>query len=324
MAGKIPFILKTGADGKPSSLIVYLDSKPHVIVPSAPLFDMAFNAVKNGDIAALRRSLEVKKSLLEFGEGKFKLFEDSLYYNGLEIKNKMQERILAVYRLGFDLSSIVKFLDNLFQNPSPAAQEELYLFLEHNNLPITDDGHFLAYKYITNDYKDCYSHTFDYSIGATAKMRREDVDPNRNNTCSTGLHFCSREYIEGWGSGDRRLVAVKVNPRDVVSIPWDYNNSKGRCCEYLIFEEIGWKGNIKDNYRPLSTPVVTETEKEDETEVEETEEVTTGTLTADDVRNIRKALANGNLSLTEIGKMYGVHRTTIQRIRDGISHTNVH
>lgn len=323
MSTKIPFILKTDANGNPASLTVYLDGKPRVMNSSAPLFDAAFKAVKTGDIAALRRSLEVKKSLIEAANGKFKLFEDSLYYNGLEIKNKMQERILAVYRLGFDLSSIVKFLDNLFQNPSPAAQEELYLFLEHNNLPITDDGHFLAYKYITNDYKDCYSRTFDYSIGATVRMPRDKVDPNRHNTCSTGLHFCSREYIGEWSNDARRLVAVKVNPRDVVSIPSDYNNSKGRCCEYLIFEEIGWKGNIKDNYRPLSTPVVSESEKEDETEVEETETVTTGTLSADDVRNIRKALDNGNLSLTEIGKMFGVHRTTIQRIRDGISHTNI-
>lgn len=319
MAGKIPFMLKTGADGKPSCLTVYIDGKPRVLLSSAPLFDMAFNAVKTGDIALLRRSFEVKKTLLEVGN--FKLFEDSIYYNGLEIKNKMQERILAVYRSGLDLSPIVKFLENLFLNPSATSREELYLFLEHNNLPITDDGHFLAYKYITNDYKDCYSRTLDYSIGALAQMRRQDVDANRHNTCSRGLHFCSREYVKNGRGAGNRIVVVKVNPRDVVSIPSDYNNSKGRCCEYVIFEEIQWEDNIKDDYRPISNTIV-QPDVEETPEVEETETVS-GTLTADEVRNIRKALANGNLTLTEIGKMYGVHRTTIQRIRDGISHTNI-
>jgi polyhydroxyalkanoate synthesis regulator phasin len=31
---------------------------------------------------------------------------------------------------------------------------------------------------------------------------------------------------------------MKVNPRDVVSIPSDYNNEKGRCCEYAVVDEI--------------------------------------------------------------------------------------
>ena len=326
MSVKIPFIVKTGADGKPSTLTVYIDGKPRVLVSSAPLFDLAFNAIKNGDSDALRRCFEVKKSIVEYGDGKFKLYEDSIYYNGVEIKNKMQERILAVYRLGFDLSPIVKFLDNLMQNPSKAAQEELYLFLEHNNLPITDDGYFLAYKYITNDYKDCHSRTFDYSIGTVAKMPRDKVDPDRHNTCSRGLHFCSRDYIGTGSRGDNRLVCVKINPRDVCAIPSDYNNSKGRCCEYIILEELNWNNNIQDNYRP-STPVITDdVEEEEELEdVDDTEsnEDAKGGLTVDDVRNIRKALQNDNLTLTQIGKMYGVHRTTIQRIRDGISHTNV-
>ena len=70
-------------------------------------------------------------------------------------------------------------------------------------------------------------------------MPRNFVNDNKEETCSTGLHFCSREYAEGFfgNSGDRMMV-IKINPRDVVSIPVDYNNTKGRCSRYEVVGEL--------------------------------------------------------------------------------------
>ena len=34
-------------------------------------------------------------------------------------------------------------------------------------------------------------------------------------------------------------MILKINPRDVVSIPTDYNDSKGRCCRYEVIGEVG-------------------------------------------------------------------------------------
>ena len=33
-------------------------------------------------------------------------------------------------------------------------------------------------------------------------------------------------------------MLLKINPADVVSIPIDYNNSKGRCCRYEVIKEL--------------------------------------------------------------------------------------
>jgi len=33
-------------------------------------------------------------------------------------------------------------------------------------------------------------------------------------------------------------VIVKIDPADVVSIPSDYNNQKGRCCKYMVIREV--------------------------------------------------------------------------------------
>ena len=130
-------------------------------------------------------------------------------------------------------------MENLMNNPSYRAVNELYGFLEKNSLPITPDGCFLAYKKVRNDYMDIHSGTFNNSVGYICEMERNQVDDNQNNTCSSGLHFCSKEYLNHFGSGDSRTMIVKINPADVVSIPTDYNNSKGRTCRYTVIGELG-------------------------------------------------------------------------------------
>jgi hypothetical protein len=67
-------------------------------------------------------------------------------------------------------------------------------------------------------------------------MERFDVDDNKDNTCSTGLHFCSQSYLSCFGG--ERTVIVKINPADVVSIPSDYNDAKGRACRYEVIGEL--------------------------------------------------------------------------------------
>lgn len=52
----------------------------------------------------------------------------------------------------------------------------LYKFLEHNGHPITKNGNFIAYKKVTEDFKDCHTKSIDNNIGETVSMAREDVD----------------------------------------------------------------------------------------------------------------------------------------------------
>jgi hypothetical protein len=120
--------------------------------------------------------------------------------------------------------------------------------LEKNSLPITPDGCFLAYKKVRNDYLDIHSGTMNNSVGQVVSMERNEVDDDKDRTCSAGLHFCSQDYLPHFGNGyDNRVVILKINPRDVVSIPSDYNNAKGRACRYEVVGEIGNDGDQIDN-----------------------------------------------------------------------------
>ena len=166
------------------------------------------------------------------------------------LERTITNKIIKMNDQGFDCKPLIAFLKNLYNNPSKVAVQELYLFLENAELPITSDGHFIAYKVVKNDYFDIHSGKFDNSVGNVCSMPRFEVDDVRTNTCSSGLHFCSRSYLKNFGSGrmnDDRCVLVKINPSDVVSIPSDYNNAKGRTCRYEVVGEVtadNWRENL--------------------------------------------------------------------------------
>ncbi len=84
---------------------------------------------------------------------------------------------------------------------------------------------------------------------------REECDDNPDQTCSRGLHFCAASYLSNYGSGGSRIVVVKINPRDVVAFPRDYNLAKGRACAYQVVGEVPMD-QVKTFY-PQGRPVYT-------------------------------------------------------------------
>ena len=102
----------------------------------------------------------------------------------------------------------------------------------------------MAYKAVRSDFKDIHSGTFDNSVGQTVSMPRNAVDDDKNRTCSAGLHFCSFEYLPHFAHANGHVVLVKINPRDVVAIPADYNDTKGRTCRYEVTGE--YEGYYKE------------------------------------------------------------------------------
>ena len=133
------------------------------------------------------------------------------------------------------------------QNPSHRAVNELYDFLEAGELPITEDGCFLAFKNVRSNYMDIHSGTFRNQVGDVCEMLRNKVDEDKDRTCSYGLHFCSIAYLPHFSDSDGgHTMIVKINPKDVVAIPADYNNTKGRTCKYEVVAEYkeDWRSKI--------------------------------------------------------------------------------
>jgi hypothetical protein len=213
-------------------------SKPYNINNAHPNFKKIVAGLKAGvdedELAGLIQA-DMRKEIAKAVGVDFK--EDGMILmDGEPVSDALIVRYRFMVENDFPLEGFKRFVRNLAQNPSKDSRKDLYGFLEACTLPITDDGHFLAYKKVNGDYTDCYSKAFDNHIGKIVEMPREKVDPNRNKTCSIGLHVCSRGYLEHY-SGERVMV-VKVNPKDVVSVPIDYDNAKMRVCRYEVVSEL--------------------------------------------------------------------------------------
>jgi hypothetical protein len=229
----------------PNSIsVVFPDADPAVVYSSSPAYLQIADAIKRSDWDSVRDLLnpgaQITKQFNEaLGSDAIRVECDQIFYHNKPLHNVVTDRILYLLQDGFDVSPMVRFLERLMNNPSYAAVEELFLFLEASDLPITEDGCFLAYKRIRSDWTDQYTGRVDNSIGTVVEMPRNQVDDDRDRTCSSGLHFCALQYLPHYGAEDGgRVVVVKIDPADVVAIPSDYNNQKGRTCRYEVVREL--------------------------------------------------------------------------------------
>lgn len=189
-------------------------------------------------VERLNLLLNPASALAEVDDDRVTVEGRTVLFDGEGVPSALTRKLLTVAREGLDLKPWKRFVVRLFSNPNRAAQAELNEFLEAGNLPITEDGCFLAYKRVRHDYSDCHSGKFDNSVGQVVEMPRSDVDGDRTRTCSQGLHFCSQDYLKHFFGGSGRIVVVKVDPADVVSIPIDYNYTKGRTWRYEVVGEV--------------------------------------------------------------------------------------
>lgn len=186
----------------------------------------------------LRELLDIASFVAKVTEGRVKVSDSKVLFDGVETKGVITDRILLALKEGYDVRPIARFLDKLMSNPTFTARDEMYLFLESGNLPICDDGDFLAFKKVRPDFKSFHDGKTDNSVGSKPSMPRDEVCSNRDDTCARGLHFCSFDYLSGYNGTEGHVVICKINPADVVAIPSDYNNTKGRAWTYEIVGEV--------------------------------------------------------------------------------------
>lgn len=219
-----------------------LKGKPHSISSEDERYPIVIDMIKKGADentidAYLQEELRRIQDAISVLDGDVRINSGVITFKNAPLHNALTDQMLRMLDEGFDLVPMAKFLNNLMQNPSKRAVDELYGFLQKGQLPITPDGYFLAYKAVRADYKDIHSGTFDNSIGQKPSMPRNSVDDNKDRTCSEGLHFCSVEYLKSFAQRDGHVMILKINPRDVVSIPADYHDTKGRCSDYEVISE---------------------------------------------------------------------------------------
>lgn len=227
---------------------IYLGSSVQIFPPGKPpitadeshrRWDEIKQAVCEGAlekaVKIIVESVQVKDIAKKHG---FEFHQGHVTYRGRELSPYMSRRIIELYEAGVDLKCYERFVANLFRNPSRIAVCEFFQFMESARLPITSDGHFLAYKAVDPDYKDYHTRTIDNRVGTRHQMPRNMVDDNRHRACSYGFHAAAYTYARSFLQPGGHLVVVKINPADVVSVPLDHSCQKIRVSAYEVVDEI--------------------------------------------------------------------------------------
>lgn len=234
-----------------TGLALVINNKPYAVESSHPNYTEILDALRVKRWDDIPELIDVANKLKPWvdkqSDGTTDLQVDVaggvILFRDTVVRGVISARILDMYADGFDISPMAKFLANLYENPSNRAVEELYGWMESNGITITEDGYLLAFKRVNNDYTSFFDNTTKNNIGLTPELPRNMVDDRSEVTCSHGLHFCSQAYLPHYAGGQGKVLLLKIHPRDVVSIPNDYNNAKGRACKYEVIDEL--KGDAR-------------------------------------------------------------------------------
>lgn len=224
---------------KDHSVTLIFSDGPRTITAGQPSFKPLLEALRKRDFEEAERIANPTQAIHRFSRGNIEIVGSAITYKGEEIGGYLVKKIFQFIRDDLPWEHLVAFLDNLQSNESRRAREELYRFLETEDMPVTEDGHFLAYKVVRENWKDIYSDTIDNSVGQVVQMPRRAVDDNQAIGCSAGLHAGSLEYVRNFSSRGH-IIIVKINPADVVCIPQE-DVRKLRCCRYEVLKEMDKK-----------------------------------------------------------------------------------
>lgn len=273
----IPFHKVRREDGR-ESVTVFLP-EPKIVNDDHPHYDQIVDLVEDplepndADNAALLRDLIdpsiVVAQRFESLSERVSVANGRVYFDGDEVDNALSQHILAVLNAGYeDYTPLVRFYENLAANPSEHSREQLYAWLRDRSFTITEDGHFLAYKGVAKTAEgDLVSVNHGPAVvdgeavngavpnytGAVVSIARSQVAHDPSVGCASGLHVGTYEYAKGWARG--ALLLVKVNPRDVVSVPTDCSAQKVRVARYRVIDTADV---------PQSAPVVYDDLEDDE------------------------------------------------------------
>lgn len=228
----------------PRSLMLVTDGSPIILTSEAPNFQEAASLVRGGDLKAVIRLLGINTEPLaaSLDDKDFSWVGDSLYLKGIDepFPPILRDKIRSFLVEGIDYTGWKNLWRKLSQNPDEVSKQSLFSWLEYYNTTIFEDGDILMYKAVNGDYsawhRDPKGEKVYWNVGTEVKMDRKEVVLDPNSACAAGLHAATIEFAQGFmgACSCPKIIDLKVNPADVVSVPKDYKFQKVRVCRAWV------------------------------------------------------------------------------------------
>lgn len=248
------------------SISIVHEGKYHVIRRGAPNFNLLKTAILSEDWAKVVANLSVAKSVVDWARGNFSVVDGFVFFKGKKIPDELNDRIFKMMDEGRDPTPLFNFWEKLQRNPSMRSVEQLWPFLNHQGIPLTNEGNFLAYKSVRSNFTDHHTGNIDNSVGQEPEMPRNEISDDPNHACHRGLHVGALDYAESFSPGDSVIIICEVNPEHVVCIPYDHSHMKMRVCKYRVVGLYGERlsSTVHDEELPVD---MTDEEIQDAVEV---------------------------------------------------------
>lgn len=243
-------------DGEPSSVVAFVGDDQWSAAATHRNFTLICQALKSGNT-----DIETLHDLFDVGDAigrRFQKVSDRVSINGskmfldLEPVDDVITDVVVKYHLegNDDYKPLVLFMEKVAVNPNEHSKKNLYRWLAKHRFMIAPDGDIIAYKGVNRKGDHFESSNAGTAAvngelyeaqripnipGAIVEMPRSAVQHNPSIGCHTGLHVGNWRYASGFAS---HTIRVKVNPRDVVSVPTDSSDEKMRVCRYQVMEQV--------------------------------------------------------------------------------------
>jgi hypothetical protein len=259
--------------------VTYSDGDIATVPESHESFEQLLNLINSGaEEDEVRNLIDIilgaGKRLTQLSE-RVSFKGRTLFFDGDPIDGALVDTIIELVAAGTDdekLHSVVNFLEKVKTNPNITTIDGLYKWITNGDLVIHPDGDFIAYKGCQGKGDQRTSQSFGTAFvdgeeitgyipnpdGAVVSMPRSTVDDGSYNMCSTGLHIATHGFAQGFAHGE--VILVKVNPRDVVSVPSDESFKKLRVCRYKVLHAVAGRLDGRVYVQPELEP-----ETEDQT-----------------------------------------------------------
>jgi len=250
------------------SITAVINGKVHTLQRDHANARLVIEAIARRDSEAeIEKLMDVQQAMNAYLGDNVEVRDGAVWHRGEVVDDTISKRIQDFMKNNLPVAPLTKFLENLYNNPSRNSRTQLYNFLEHEHLPLTEDGCFLAYKSVQPDFTDHHTGKFSNHVGAVLSIERRNVDDNPENGCSHGFHAGSLEYATTFGGQDRKVMIVKISPADVVSVPNDCEFQKLRTARY---EVVGhYTGPLPETYAKSYDSIDDDIYNEDDVDTEE-------------------------------------------------------
>lgn len=184
-----------------------------------------------------------------------------VYFDGNDMRNMRIDPVLEnhlvrlILNKSEDLKGWALFTERLYMNVDPEICTQFVRWLNAQDwLTIDSTGRLVGYRGC--DYDDVNNTNTPYArhhgfaivdgipingripnrIGSIIEMPRERVTHDPSEGCASGLHVGTYEYAKDWAGRNGYILRVAVAPEDIVSVPFECDSQKIRCCKFEVLD----------------------------------------------------------------------------------------